>query len=405
MSRIYEELEERGFIYQVSHEEVKDVLNNSQITFYIGFDMTADSLTVGHFQTLMVLKRLQEAGHRPIILIGGGTTLIGDPTGRDEVRKMLTVETIQKNSEAIKKQMEKFIDFSDGKAIMLNNADWLLKLNYLEFLRDYGPCFLVNRMIHMETYSKRLDQGLSLLEFNYMPMQAYDFLHLYRTENCTVQMGGSDQWSNILGGVDLIRRVEEGAQAYAVTFNLLTGANGQKMGKSLGGAIYLSAERTSPFDFFQYWRNVQDSEVEMLFKRLTMFPLDEIQKLTAEGGQALNHAKEVLAYTLTEMVHGKEEAEKALSAARALFQGGADDTHMPTSELKGLVGRELLEVLVEIGLIASKSEGRRLMSQNGLRLNDELLTDPFVLLKEEDFKEGGAIVRKGKKIFHKLVNA
>lgn len=400
--KVYDMLEERGYIAQVSHEELRDKLNNEKITFYLGIDMTGDSMTAGHFQTLMALKHLQEAGHKLILLIGGGTTLIPDPTGKNEMRQIMSPETIQKNAQGIMKQMEKFFKFGgDDGAIMVNNADWLTKLNYIDFLRTYGPYFSINRMLAMETYATRLDHGLTLLEFNYLPMQSYDFLHLYREYGCVMQCGGTDQWSNLLGGVDLIRRVENG-QAYALTFNLLTTSDGTKMGKSVAGAIWLDGERTSPYEFYQYWRNVEDVSVEMLLKRLTVMPLDEIAELTKEGGSALNHAKEVLAWELTKTIHGEEEADKAQAASRALFSGQGDLDNVPTTEMADAVGREWLDILVDIGLIKTKSEGRRLMNQNGLTLNDERLSDPYAKAQAEDFGQGFALLRKGKKVYHKL---
>lgn len=401
--KIYDILEQRGYIAQVSHEELKDKLNHGKITFYIGLDMTADSLTAGHFQTLMAIRHLQAAGHKAIILIGGGTTLIPDPTGKNEMRTIMSPEIINENAEGVKKQMSHFFTFGgeDG-AIMVNNADWLTKLNYIDFLRMYGPYFSVNRMLHMETYQTRLDQGLTLLEFNYLPMQSYDFLHLFREYNCVLQVGGTDQWSNILGGVELIRRVENG-DAYAMTFNLLTTADGTKMGKSVAGAVWLDPNRTSPYEFFQYWRNVEDVSVNMLLKRLTMIPIEEADAMTREGGSALNKAKERLAWELTQMVHGLEEADKALAASKALFGGEGDLEHMPTSVVQDVVGREWLEVLIEVGVIATKSEGRRLMEQNGLILNEEKLSDPYRKAVQEDFVQGHALIRKGKKVFHKIV--
>lgn len=400
--KVYDMLEARGYIAQVSHEELRDKLNNEKITFYLGIDMTGDSLTAGHFQTLMALKHLQDAGHQLILLIGGGTTLVPDPTGKNEMRQIMSPETIQKNAEGIMKQMEKFFKFGgDGGAIMVNNADWLTKLNYIDFLRTYGPYFSINRMLNMETYATRLDHGLTLLEFNYLPMQSYDFLHLYREYNCVMQCGGTDQWSNLLGGVDLIRRIEN-AQAYALTFNLLTTADGTKMGKSVAGAVWLDADRTSPYEFYQYWRNVEDVSVEMLLKRLTTKSLDEIAELTKEGGQALNHAKEVLAWDLTQMIHGAEEADKAQAASRALFSGQGDLDDAPTTLMSDAIGKEWLDILVEIELIQTKSEGRRLMKQNGLSLNDEKLTDPYAIATEADFEQGYALLRKGKKVYHKI---
>lgn len=399
---VYDMLEARGYIAQVSHEILKDKLNNENITFYLGIDMTGDSLTAGHFQTLMALKHLQDAGHQLILLIGGGTTLVPDPTGKNEMRQIMSPETIQKNAEGIIKQMEKFFKFGgEGGAIMVNNADWLTKLNYIDFLRMYGPYFSINRMLAMETYATRLEHGLTLLEFNYLPMQSYDFLHLYREYNCVMQCGGTDQWSNLLGGVDLIRRIE-GGDAYALTFNLLTTADGTKMGKSVAGAVWLDAERTSPYEFYQYWRNVEDVSVDMLLKRLTMKSLEEIAELTKEGGQALNHAKEVLAWELTNMVHGADEADKAQAASRALFAGQGDLEHMPSSVMADAVGKDWLDILMEVGLIKTKSEGRRLIDQSGLSVNDEKLADPYAKASTEDFANGHALLRKGKKIYHKL---
>lgn len=400
---IYDILEERGYIHSVSHEELKDKLNHEKLTFYLGIDMTADSMTAGHFQTLMTLRWLQEAGHRPIILIGGGTTLIPDPTGKDEMRQIMDKETIAKNAEGIKAQMEKFITFGgDQGAIMVNNADWLSQLNYIEFLREYGPYFSVNRMIHMETYQTRLEKGLTLLEFNYLPMQAYDFLHLYREYGATLQIGGSDQWSNILAGADLIRRVEEG-EGFAMVFNLLTTSNGVKMGKSVSGAVWLDPERTSPYEFFQYWRNVEDASVEMLLKRLTMLSLDEIKALTAEGGSALNHAKEVLAYEVTKTIHGEEEARKSLQAAKSLFGGNMDTEHMPETTIEGVIGKEWSEIMVEAGLCESKAEAKRLIKQGGFTVGDTKVSSFDAVAEEAQFEEGQVIIKKGKKVYHKIL--
>lgn len=403
--KIYDILEERGYIHSISHDEIKDKLNNEKVTFYIGIDMTADSMTAGHFQTLMTLRWLQQAGHRPIILIGGGTTLIPDPTGKDEMRKIMDKETIAKNAEGIKKQMEKFITFGgDNGAIMVNNADWLTKLNYIDFLREYGPYFSVNRMIHMETYQTRLDKGLTLLEFNYLPMQAYDFLHLHREYGAVLQIGGSDQWSNILAGADLIRRVE-GGEGFAMVFNLLTTSSGEKMGKSVAGAVWLDPERTSPYEFFQYWRNVEDASVEMLLKRLTMMDMEEIKALTAEGGSALNKAKEVLAFELTKTVHGEEEAQKSLDAARSLFGGNMDTDNMPETTLSDAVGKEWSEVLVEAGLCDSKAEAKRLIKQGGFTVGDTKVTAFDAKVEEEQFEDGQVIIKKGKKQYHKIIMA
>lgn len=399
---IYDKLQERGFIAQCSDEEgLRKVLEEEQLTFYIGIDATADSLHAGHFLTLIVMKHLQMAGHRPVVLIGGGTTLIGDPTGRDEMRVIQTEEDIRQKAEKIKAQASRFLDFTDGKALMVNNADWLTKLNYISFLRDYGPHFSINRMIHMESYQTRLEKGLTLLEFNYMPMQAYDFLHLYRELGCKAQMGGSDQWSNILGGIDLIRKVEGGA-AYALTFNLITTSTGEKMGKTVKGALWLDAQKTSPYEFFQYWRNVEDASVETLLLRYTFLEMEEIQKLTAGGGAALNKAKEVLAYELTQMVHGQEEAQKALQASKSLF-GSGEAADIPSLSLqRESLGGEWLTALVELGVVPSRNEGRRLMQQGGLLLNGEKLTDPSATLSEDDFPDGEALVRRGKKVYTKI---
>jgi tyrosyl-tRNA synthetase len=399
---IYDILKERGYIAQCTNEEgLRNALEKEQLTFYIGIDATADSLHAGHFLTLIVMKRLQEAGHRPIVLIGGGTTLIGDPSGRDEMRNIQSVDDINEKAEKIKQQASRFLDFSEGKALMVNNADWLPHLNYISFLRDYGPHFSINRMINMESYQSRLDKGLTLLEFNYMPMQAYDFLHLFRNYGCKAQMGGSDQWSNIIGGIDLIRKLEE-KEAYGLTFNLITTSTGEKMGKTVKGALWLDPEKTPPYEFFQYWRNVEDVSVDTLLKRYTFLELDEIAKLTEEEGAALNKAKEVLAYELTKMVHGEEEANQALEAARSLF-GSGDSADLPAVELsKEKLGSEWLTILAELDIVPSRSEGRRLMQQQGLLLNGEKLTEFSAVLKEEDFPDGEALVRRGKKVFTRI---
>lgn len=399
---IYDILKERGYIAQCTNEEgLRNALEKEQLTFYIGIDATADSLHAGHFLTLIVMKRLQEAGHRPIVLIGGGTTLIGDPSGRDEMRNIQSVDDINEKAEKIKQQASRFLDFSEGKALMVNNADWLPHLNYISFLRDYGPHFSINRMINMESYQSRLDKGLTLLEFNYMPMQAYDFLHLFRNYGCKAQMGGSDQWSNIIGGIDLIRKLEE-KEAYGLTFNLITTSTGEKMGKTVKGALWLDPEKTPPYEFFQYWRNVEDVSVDTLLKRYTFLEFDEIAKLTEEEGAAMNKAKEVLAYELTKMVHGEEEANQALEAARSLF-GSGDSADLPAVELsKEKLGSEWLTILAELDIVPSRSEGRRLMQQQGLLLNGEKLTEFSAVLKEEDFPDGEALVRRGKKVFTRI---
>ncbi|MDI9473077.1 MAG: tyrosine--tRNA ligase [Tissierellia bacterium] len=399
---IYDQLVERGYIAQCTNEEgLRKLLSEEQVSFYIGIDATADSLHAGHFLTLVVMKRLQEAGHRPIVLIGGGTTLIGDPTGRDEMRNIQSVEDIKEKAEKIRQQASRFLDFSEGKALMVNNADWLSHLNYISFLRDYGPHFSINRMINMESYQSRLDKGLTLLEFNYMPMQAYDFLHLYRELGCRVQMGGSDQWSNIIGGIDLIRKLE-GQEAFGLTFNLITTSSGEKMGKTVKGALWLDPEKTSAHEFFQYWRNVEDESVDTLLKRYTFLSLEKIEELTSEEGAALNKAKEVLAYELTKMVHGEEEASRALASAKSLF-GSGGEAELPAIDLsRDRIGQEWLSVLCDLGIVSSRNDGRRLMQQNGLLLNGERLTDISATLSEEDFPSGEALVRRGKKMYTKI---
>ncbi|HZK10143.1 MAG TPA: tyrosine--tRNA ligase, partial [Clostridia bacterium] len=367
--KIYDELVRRGYISQSTHEEeLRNLLEKEKVSFYIGIDATADSLHAGHFLTLVVMKRMQEAGHRPILLLGGGTTMIGDPSGRDDMRQILTREDIDHNAAKIKEQVSRFIDFEEGKALMLNNADWLVDLNYIEFLRDYGPYFSINRMIKMDSYQSRLEQGLTYFEFSYMPLQAYDFLHLYRSEGCRLQMGGSDQWSNIIGGIDLIRGVEK-VDCYGLTFNLITTSAGVKMGKTQKGALWLDKEKTSPYEFFQYWRNVEDASVETLLMRYTFLEMDKISELLAPD-KNINKAKEILAYELTQLVHGKEEADRALEASKALFSGAGNLDDMPSSTLKQeWLNQELLDILLELDFIKSKAEGRRLMKQKGLRLN------------------------------------
>ncbi len=401
--KIFDELMTRGFIADTTHEaELIDKLNNEKLNFYWGIDATADSLTAGHFLNLIAIKRLQNAGHRPVILVGGGTTLIGDPSGRNDMRKMMTRERINQNAECIKKQLSKIIDFSDGKAIMVNNADWLTKLNYIDFLRDYAPHFSINRMVQMESYKTRMKDGLTLLEFNYMPMQAYDFLHLYREENCTLQVGGSDQWSNIIGGVELIRKLEKG-EAYGLTFSLLTTSNGVKMGKTAEGAVWLDPEKTTPYEFFQYWRNVEDVMVKTYLLRLTLLDLNKIDEITNVEGSEINKAKEVLAYEITSMIHGKEEADKALEASKALFSSGSNLDNAPTTVIdKSDLGIEWLELLVRSELVSTKSEARRLIKQNGLSLNGEKIKDPYLKVSMDDFKDSYAMVKKGKKVFHKF---
>lgn len=402
---IYEELTARGLIAQVTNEdEIKEMVNNGKAVFYIGFDCTADSLTAGHFMALTLMKRLQMAGNKPIALIGGGTTMIGDPSGRTDMRKMLTREDIDHNAACFKKQMERFIDFSDGKALMINNADWLLNLNYVELLREVGACFSVNNMLRAECYKQRMEKGLSFLEFNYMIMQSYDFYHLFKNCNCNMQFGGDDQWSNMLGGTELIRK-KLGKDAHAMTITLLTDSQGNKMGKTAGNAVWLDADKTSPFDFYQYWRNVADADVLKCIRMLTFLPLEEIEKMDAWEGSQLNTAKEILAFELTKMVHGEEEAQKAQNAARALFAGGSDNSNMPTTTLSDddFTDGEIsvLDMMLKAGMIKSKGEGRRLVDQGGVSVNDEKISNALAVLKASDFDED-VIIKKGKKMFHKF---
>ncbi len=404
---VYEELVARGLIAQVTdEEEIRELVNSGKAVFYIGFDPTADSLHVGHFMALCLMKRLQLAGNKPIALVGGGTGMIGDPSGRTDMRKMLTKEDIEHNCECFKKQMSKFIDFSDGKALMVNNADWLLNLNYVELLREVGACFSVNNMLRAECYKQRMEKGLSFLEFNYMIMQSYDFYALYQKYGCNMHFGGDDQWSNMLGGTELIRR-KLGKDAYAMTINLLLNSEGKKMGKTQSGAVWLDAEKTSPYDFYQYWRNVDDADVIKCLKMLTFLPLDEIDELAKLQGSELNKAKEILAHELTELIHGKEEADKAQEAARALFGKGQNTDNMPSTELTsddltdGEIG--ILDLLSKCGLIPSKKEGRRLIEQGGITLNDEKVKDVYKKLTPADFADGFAVIKKGKKVFHKAI--
>lgn len=404
LANVFDILKERGFIAQCTHEEeLRKLLDTEQVTFYIGFDPTADSLHAGHFIALMAMAHMQRAGHRPICLVGGGTGTVGDPSGRTDMRKMMTDEIIEHNCECFKKQMARFIDFSDGKAIMVNNGDWLRKLNYIELLREIGAQFTVNRMLAADCYKTRWEKGLTFLEFNYMIMQAYDFYELHRRHGCVLQMGGDDQWSNIIAGVELVRR-KESKPAYGLTCNLLTKSDGQKMGKTAGGALWLDAEKTSPYDFYQYWRNVDDADVEKCLSLLTFLPMDEVRRLSALQDSAINEAKKVLAYEVTKLVHGEAAAEDAKKAADAIFggQGGAEG--MPAFEVgASAVGAKLLDLLVQHQVFASKGEGRRLIQQNGVSLNDEKLSDADYVLAEEDFKDGAAIVKKGKKKYYKLV--
>ena len=404
---VYEELVARGLIAQVTdEEEIKELVNNGKATFYIGFDPTADSLHVGHFMALCLMKRLQMAGNKPIALIGGGTAMIGDPSGRTDMRQMMTKETIQHNVDCFKKQMSRFIDFSDGKALIVNNADWLLDLNYVELLRDVGAHFSVNRMLTAECYKQRMEKGLSFLEFNYMIMQSYDFYSLYQKYGCNMQFGGDDQWSNMLGGTELIRR-KLGKDAYAMTINLLLNSEGKKMGKTQSGAVWLSAEKTSPYEFYQYWRNVDDSDVIKCLKMLTFLPLEKIDELSKLEGSEINKAKEILAYELTELIHGKEEADKAQEAARALFGNKADTNNMPSTNLasEDFTDDEIaiLDLLKKCSLIPSNKEGRRLIEQGGISVDDEKVTDVYAKINKQSFEKGYVIIKKGKKVFHKAI--
>ena len=404
---IYEELVARGLIAQVTNEEeIREMVNNGKATFYIGFDCTADSLHVGHFMALCLMKRLQMAGNKPIALIGDGTTLIGDPSGRTDMRQMLTEETIKYNAECFKRQMEKFIDFSDGKALMLYNSEWLKPLNYIELLREVGGCFSVNNMLRAECYKQRMEKGLSFLEFNYMIMQSYDFYYMFQHYGCNMQFGGNDQWSNMLGGTELIRK-KLGKDAHAMTITLLLNSEGKKMGKTAKGAVWLDPNKTSPFEFFQYWRNVGDADVLKCIRMLTFLPLEEIDKMDKWEGSQLNEAKEILAYELTKLVHGEEEAEKAKAASRALFAGDGDTEHMPTTELTnddfGGGSIDVLSLLVKCGLAASKGEARRLVQQGGVSVNDEKVSAIETTFGCEQFTGDGVIIKKGKKVFHRAV--
>ena len=403
---VWEELKARGLIAQVTDEdEIKEMVNNGKATFYIGFDPTADSLHVGHFMALCLMKRLQMAGNRPIALLGGGTGMIGDPSGRTDMRQMLTKETIQHNIDCFKQQMSRFIDFSDGKALMVNNADWLMNLNYVELLREVGAHFSVNRMLTAECYKQRMERGLSFLEFNYMIMQSYDFYMLYQKYGCNMQFGGDDQWSNMLGGTELIRR-KLGKDAYAMTIPLLLNSEGKKMGKTQSGAVWLDPNKTSPFDFYQYWRNVNDADVIKCMRLLTFLPLEEIDEMAKWEGSELNKAKEILAYQLTELVHGEEEAKKAQEGARALFSG-ADTSHMPTTELseedfdeEGKI--DLITLLIKAELVPSRSEGRRAIQQGGVSIDGEKLTDIYHTVEKDAFAGDGIVLKRGKKKFKKI---
>ena len=404
---IYEELVARGLIAQVTNEEeIRDMVNNGKATFYIGFDCTADSLHVGHFMALCLMKRLQMAGNKPIALIGDGTTLIGDPSGRTDMRQMLTEETIKHNAECFKRQMEKFIDFSDGKALMLYNSEWLKPLNYIELLREVGGCFSVNNMLRAECYKQRMEKGLSFLEFNYMIMQSYDWYYMFQHYGCNMQFGGNDQWSNMLGGTELIRK-KLGKDAHAMTITLLLNSEGKKMGKTAKGAVWLDPNKTSPFEFFQYWRNVDDADVLKCIRMLTFLPLEQIDAMADWKGEKLNEAKEILAFELTKLVHSEEEAVKAREASRALFSGAGDVEHMPTTELTNddLGGGQIdvLSLLVKCGLAASKGEARRLVQQGGVTVNDQKIDSIDAVFGCEQFTGDGVVIRKGKKVFHRAV--
>ncbi len=402
---VYEVLEERGLIQQVTHEdEVRELLDKEKITFYIGFDPTADSLHVGHFLGMMVMAHMQRAGHRPICLIGGGTTMVGDPSGKNDMRRMMTREEIDANGELFKKQMKRFLDFSEDRALMLNNADWLLQLNYVDFLREIGVHFSVNRMLTAECFRNRMEKGLTFLEFNYMLMQAYDFLELNRRTGCVMQMGGDDQWSNIIAGADLIRR-KEGKPAYGLTFTLLTTSDGRKMGKTEKGALWLDPEKTPPYDFYQYWRNVDDADVAKCLALLTFLPMDEVRRLGSLKDSEINVAKKTLAYEVTKLIHGEDEADKARKAAEALFGGSGDLDNVPTTvfSLSELTGKRLIDILPPTGLAASIGEGRRLIAGGGLYLNDKQIDDQNFTLEGELLTAGSLMLRKGKKNYHRIV--
>lgn len=404
---IYEELVARGLIAQVTNEsEIREMINSGKAKFYIGFDCTADSLTAGHFMALTLMKRLQMAGNQPIALIGGGTTMIGDPSGRTDMRKMLTKEDIQHNADCFKRQMERFIEFGEGKAQMVNNADWLLNLNYVELLRDVGACFSVNNMLRAKCYEQRMEKGLSFLEFNYMIMQSYDFYYLFKNYGCNMQFGGDDQWSNMLGGTELIRR-KLGEDAHAMTITLLTDSQGKKMGKTAGNAVWLDANKTSPYDFYQYWRNVADGDVLKCIRMLTFLPLEQIDEMDKWEGSELNKAKEILAYELTTLVHGEEEAKKAESAAKAVFGGAGNSENMPSTQLEDSDftdgGISVIEAMMKASLVPSRAEARRLIQQGGVSVDDVKISDPKHIIPVSDFGKGYVIIKKGKKVFHKIL--
>ncbi len=401
---VYDVLTERGYIEQATHpDETRELLGKEKVTFYIGFDPTADSLHVGHYIQFMVMQHMQQHGHRPIFLAGGGTGMIGDPSGRSDMRRVMTVEQIDHNVQRFKEQAARFIDFSDDKALIVNNADWLRDLNYIEFLRDYGAYFSVNRMINAECYKSRMEQGLTFLEFNYMIMQSYDFLHLYRNYNCKLELGGNDQWSNIIGGVDLVRRADQG-EVFGLTFKLLTNSEGKKMGKTANGAVWLDADKMSPYDFYQYWRNVDDKDVRNCLCLLTFIPMDEVERLSSLEGAEINKAKEILAYEVTKNVHGEAAAEEAQKAARALFAGGGQEGSIPTTKMDAQTfegdGVGLLNLLKEVGLTSTTSEGRRLVEQGGVTLNEVAVKDVRYNVTLKDFQDNQLKIRKGKKKFH-----
>ena len=400
---VFDVLKERGLIAQCTHEEeIRELLGKEKVTFYIGFDPTADSLHVGHFLQMVVMRHMQMHGHRPIALVGGGTGHVGDPSGRTDMRQMMTEEVINHNCECFKKQLSKVVDFSDGKALMVNNADWLLNLNYIEFLRDIGACFSVNKMLTAECFKQRLEKGLSFLEFNYMLMQSYDFLMLSREYGCKLELGGDDQWSNMLGGLELCRK-KDGKQVYGMTFTLLTNSEGKKMGKTQSGAVWLDPEKTTPYDFYQYWVNVQDADVIKCLKLLTFIPMDEIREMEKWEGAELNKAKRILAYEVTKLVHGEEEAEKAKATAEAVFGQGKASSDMPTTVIEDVVGMGVLDMLVATGLVKSKGEARRIVQQNGLSINDEKYTDVNGTVSADMMTDDGIIIKKGKKIYHRVV--
>ena len=404
---IYEELVARGLIAQVTNEdEIREMINTGKANFYIGFDCTADSLTAGHFMALTLMKRLQMAGNKPVALIGGGTTMIGDPSGRTDMRKMLTKEDIQHNADCFKKQMERFIEFGEGKAIMVNNAEWLLNLNYVDLLREVGACFSVNNMLRAECYKQRMEKGLSFLEFNYMIMQSYDFYHLYKEYGINMQFGGDDQWSNMLGGTELIRK-KLGKDAHAMTITLLTDSQGKKMGKTAGNAVWLDANKTSPYEFYQYWRNVADGDVLKCIRMLTFLPLEQIDEMDKWDGAELNKAKEILAYELTALVHGEEEAKKAQDAAKAVFAGAGNSENMPSTQLDASdfndEGINIIDAMIKASLVSSRGEARRLIEQGGVSIDDEKITVPQYIIPVASFDKGYVIIKKGKKVFHKIV--